>query len=105
MAENGKNSGLKIYIGENEAFQDVLCLDLIIPGREIPLYMSDSLDDCSGGDFLSYLEKAFNEARLFARNLSLRISVEMGEILSLIEDLEESDARNAKLLIKEMEEE
>jgi hypothetical protein len=104
MAEN--NSYLNVYIGNpsGENWLNYLYLDLVIPGREVTLFESASLDDCSGADFLEYLEKAFNEARLYGKFLGLKLHVEMDEILTQIEDMEESEAKNARILLKEITE-
>ncbi len=102
MAEN--KSYLSIYIGNpgEDDWTDHLYLDLVIPGREVNLYGSASLDDSSGEDLLKYLEIAFNEASLYARFLGLKIRVEMDEILSQIEDMEEEESKYAKALLKEL---
>jgi hypothetical protein len=77
---------------------------LAVPTREINLWSSlEELNDCSGADFLGCLEMAFNEARIFSKCLGLRIKIEMEEILDTVQEMEESEARNVRKLIKEME--
>lgn len=104
MSENNR-CYLKIYIGTPEDdWEDYMYLDLIVPGRDVTLYCSkNSLNTDSAQDLLDELEKTFNEARMYAKSLGLKVRVETEEILAMAEEAEESASKSVKNLLKEME--
>lgn len=95
---------VKIYVGSQGEDWGVenLCLDLVVAGEEYPIWVSPELGDCSGDDFMGYLEQAFNKAKLFAKNLQLRVSVDYEQILSQADEYSESLPVHVKKLLKEM---
>ncbi len=101
-----KRSYLKLYIGTpGEDFIDFLYLDLVVPGREIPLWSSkEELNDCSGEDFLDVLEKALNEASLYVKALGLQVMIDSETILEMAEDYTERVSKEIVKLIKEAKE-
>lgn len=102
------NTYLNISVGTPEnSHEDFLFLDLIVAGREITLESSVPLDGISGPELLTELEKILNLACLLAKELRLKIKVDVEGILDEAGDecVDERDMKNIKKLVKETLEE
>lgn len=93
---------LRLYMGTDENAEEFLCLDLKIPRRIVPLWISPtSLNNCTPKDLLGYLTKALNEASLYTRNLGIRLKFDGDTIGELVEDFSKEEKRDLIRTIKE----
>jgi hypothetical protein len=106
MKMSEKKSYLNLYIGTpGDDGSDFLYLDLVIPGREVPLWSSkEELNDCGGDDFLKLLEEALNEASLYVKSLGLQVRIDIETILEMTEDYSERISKEVTKLIQEVRE-
>jgi hypothetical protein len=98
---------LEVYIGstEEDPFGSYLCISLIFSdGTEVPLEDSEDIGSCTGPEFVMLLEKFFNRANLFSKDLALPVRLQMDEFITLCleENFTEEVIQQVKSILREI---
>ena len=93
---------VKVYIGADEDFRDLLCVDLVVKEKCFTLWSSEnSLDELGGEEFLSVLETAVNLAVFLKTSLRLKLDIDSA-IGSMSEDYDVNSGMRIRKFLKEV---
>lgn len=94
---------LKIGIGVDD-YSHLLCVDLVVSGRSVEVYSTDSIEDISPDQFLDKVGKCLNEALLWRKELLYVPDIVLGDtVAEFADNIEEGLIKKIIKMKKETE--
>jgi len=97
-----ENTYVEICMGTDEDFFSHICVNLVVGGLIFLIWQSDSLNDASGEDFLSFLEIASNPAILMRNKLHIPLLLDE-ELFTESSEFSIEDGLKIRKFLKEIQ--